>query len=254
MFFGTISIILKNKECYAELERILLVDDEVGLLDMMSAALKVEGFHSVDKATTSQEALEYVKRNQYAVILLDVTLPDMDGYLLCTKIREKTNTPIMFLTARTSDLDVLTGLNVGGDDYITKPFKPLEVIARIRAKIRREQNYREVDKTEQLEYSYGFLRLNLASGQLFVRNFEVSCTARELQLLSFFFKNPNYIFSIQDLYEKIWGNESLGDTNTVMVYINRIRKKIEQAPNNPKLLINVRGLGYKFIPPKDDSF
>ncbi|MCU0097560.1 response regulator transcription factor [Bacillus sp. OR9] len=130
----------------------------------------------------------------------------------------------------------------------------MEVIARIRAKIRREQNYRKVDKAEKLEYRYGYLYLNVASGQLFVKNHEVSCTARELQLLSFFFKNPNYIFSIQDLYENIWGNESLGDTNTVMVYINRIRKKIEQVPNNPELLINVRGLGYKFLPPKDDSF
>ncbi|MCU0097561.1 response regulator [Bacillus sp. OR9] len=101
------------------MERILLVDDEVGLLDMMSAALKMEGFHSIDKATNSQEALEYVKRNQYSFILLDVTLPDMDGYLLCTKIREKTNANIIFLTARTSDLDILTGLNVG--ETITLP-------------------------------------------------------------------------------------------------------------------------------------
>ncbi|MGG2091090.1 response regulator transcription factor [Priestia aryabhattai] len=234
------------------MERLLLVDDEVGLLEMMDTALNLEGFHLVDKATTSHEALNYVRQHQYSVILLDVTLPDMDGYLLCARIREVTNTPIMFLTARTSDLDVLTGLNVGGDDYITKPFKPLEVIARIRAKIRREQNYREPDKSERLEYKYGFLTLNLASGQLFVKGCEVPCTAKELQLLTFFFKNPNYIISTQDLYEKIWGNESLGDTNTVMVYINRIRKKIEQMPNNPELLINVRGLGYKFIPPKGE--
>ncbi|MBM7702380.1 response regulator transcription factor [Metabacillus iocasae] len=235
------------------MERILLVDDEMGLLEMMSMALRAEGFQSIDKAINAQEALAYVRKNQYAVILLDVTLPDMDGYVLCTKIREMTKTPIMFLTARTSDLDILTGLNVGGDDYITKPFKPLEVIARIRAKIRREQNYREAEKEEKLHYTYGFLTLNLASGQLYVEGIEVPCTARELQLLAFFFQHPNYIFSIQDLYERIWGTDSLGDTNTVMVYMNRLRKKIEQAPNNPKVLINVRGLGYKFVPPKGES-
>ncbi len=236
------------------MQRLLLVDDEEGLLDMLSAALKMEGFHHIDTATTGKQALEHVATRSYDVIVLDVMLPDTDGYILCGKIREVTRCPILFLTARSTDLDMLTGLNVGGDDYITKPFKPLEVVARIKAKIRREHVYRDAaDTVEHTIYEYSFIKLHTGTAQLFVHGEEVICTAREFQLLAFLAQHPNYIFSLQQLYERIWGMDSAGNTNTVMVHINRLRKKIEADPNSPKILVNIRGLGYKFIPPKDEE-
>jgi DNA-binding response OmpR family regulator len=235
------------------LAKLLLVDDEIGLLDMLSSALIKEGFHNIDKATNGLDALLYVKKNEYSVIILDVMLPDMDGYVLCSKIRELTDVPIMFLTARTTDLDMLTGLNVGADDYITKPFKPLEVVARINVKIRREQRYRSYNTLEKTEYKYGRLTVNQNTAQVFIYDKEVHFTAKEFQVLCFFCKYPNYIFSLQSIYEKIWGLDYMGDTNSVMVYINRIRKKIEVNPNHPEVLVNIRGLGYKFIPPKKEE-
>ncbi|WPP41748.1 response regulator transcription factor [Paenibacillus hunanensis] len=236
------------------MQRLLLVDDEEGLLDMLSAALKMEGFQHIDTATNGKQALEYVASRSYDVIVLDVMLPDTDGYILCGKIREVTRCPILFLTARSTDLDMLTGLNVGGDDYITKPFKPLEVVARIKAKIRRERVYRDTNDTaEHAVYEYGFIKIHTGTAQLFVHGEEVVCTAREFQLLAFLAQHPNYIFSLQQLYERIWGMDSAGNTNTVMVHINRLRKKIEVDPNSPKILVNIRGLGYKFIPPKDEE-
>lgn len=231
------------------MSKLLLVDDETGLLEMLSTALKKEGFNNIDTANNANDALHYVEKNDYSVIILDVMLPDMDGYTLCSIIRNKTNAPIMFLTARTTDLDILTGLNVGADDYITKPFKPLEVATRIKVKIRREQRYRLSSSLEKPEFNFGHLTVNQDTAQVFVHEKEVHFTAKEFQLLCFFCKNPNFIFSLQSLYEKIWGTDYLNDTNSVMVYINRIRKKIEVTPNNPEILINIRGLGYKFIPP-----
>lgn len=232
------------------MNRLLLIDDEIGLLEMLCTALKMEGFNQIDTATNAEVALDLVYKNEYSVILIDVMLPDMDGYQLCGKIREKSSVPILFLTARTTDLDVLNGLNVGGDDYITKPFKPLEVIARIKANIRREKRYRESYQPEVSEYRYGYITVKLDEHQFFINDKEIHCTAKEFQILTFFCQNPNRIFSLNHLYERIWGFESIGDTNTVMVYINRIRKKIEENPKDPKVLINIRGLGYKFIPPK----
>ena len=235
-----------------EMDRLLLVDDEEGLLEMLSTALKMEGFNMIDTANTGKQALNQVAHHEYSLIVLDVMLPDTDGYILCGKLREVTHCPILFLTARSTDLDMLTGLNVGGDDYITKPFKPLEVVARIKAKLRREEMYRQSAPEILSSYRYGYLVLEKEKAQLFVRGQEITCTAKEFQLLTFFCENPNYIFSLEKLYERIWGLDSVGHANTVMVYINRLRKKIEVDPNSPQVLINIRGLGYKFIPPKDE--
>lgn len=232
------------------MSRLLLVDDEIGLLEMLNTALIQEGFSQIDTATNANDALHLVSKHEYCVIVLDVMLPDMNGYKLCSKIRDITNAPIMFLTARTTDLDILTGLNVGADDYITKPFKPLEVIARIKAKIRREQRYHPSQTLKETEFNFGYLRVNQDTAQVVVCGEEVPFTAKEFQLLCFFCKHPEFIFSLQSLYEKVWGTDYLGDTNSVMVYINRIRKKVEKNPRNPEVLINIRGLGYKFIPPK----
>lgn len=231
------------------MKKLLLVDDELGLLEMLGEVLRKGGYTSLDFATTSKKAIELIVNTEYDLILLDVMLPDLDGFQLCAKIRETSNVPILFLTAKITDLDILTGLNIGGDDYILKPFNPLEVLARVKAHLRRTE--RNQNREQPNTYDFSDLKINPTTAQVSLKGKEISFTAKEFQIMVFFCENPNKIFSINSLYENVWGVNSYGDTNTVMVYINRIRKKIERDPNNPKLIINIRGLGYKFVPPKE---
>lgn len=181
------------------------------------------------------------------VIVLDVMLPDNDGFEVCRQMRLYTDAPILFLTARDTDLDKLMGFGIGGDDYITKPFNPLEVVARMKARMK----YRKVStvamKPTLRTLDFGYFRLELESGVLFVEDKQVECPAREWLLLVFLCKHPNRIFSVRQLYEAIWSEAYLGDEKTVVIHISRLRKKIEPDPKHPQFLINVRGLGYKMM-------
>ncbi|MVP00567.1 response regulator transcription factor [Paenibacillus lutrae] len=247
---------------------ILVVDDEAAILHMLIKVLGKEGFTDIDTAATAEEALEACRRKPYALILLDVMLPGKSGFDICPLIRAITDAPILFLTARGSDLDKLTGFALGGDDYITKPFNPLEVAARIKARLRRHvqthgdrhpRNQGPLSATRESpscpdlvpneRYDYGRFQLDALAGDLIVEGRSQSCPAQVYQLLLFLCRNPNRIFSKQQLYEKVWGTDSLGDDNTVMVHVHRIRERIEKNPGDPKLLVTVRGLGYKLVRP-----
>ncbi|KAJ48872.1 DNA-binding response OmpR family regulator [Clostridium tetanomorphum] len=233
-------------------EKILLIDDEVGLVEMLELVLKKEGFIDIKKAYSGEEALKILSSFSPDIIILDVMLPDTDGFQLCTKIRDITTVPIIFLTARTTELDKLMGLGIGGDDYITKPFNPLEVVARIKAQLRRIQITKETILSSYPKvYDYKRFKLNVSTAQLFVEENEIECPAKEFELLTFLCAHPNRIFSTQQLYEQVWGEISLGDLNTVMVHMLRLRKKIEEDASKPQILVNVRGLGYKFVPPEE---
>lgn len=181
------------------------------------------------------------------VIVLDVMLPDNDGFEICRQMRLYTDAPILFLTARDTDLDKLMGFGIGGDDYITKPFNPLEVVARMKARMK----YRKVStvsmKPTLRTLDFGYFRLELESGVLYVEDKQIECPAREWLLLVFLCKHPNRIFSVRQLYEAIWSEAFLGDEKTVVIHISRLRKKIEPDPKHPHFLINVRGLGYKMM-------
>lgn len=226
--------------------RLLLVDDEQGLLDMLSYLLKKEGFDQIYYAKDGKETLSRVSEMSFDLIVLDIMLPDIDGFELCRRLREVTKVPILFLTARTTDMDKIMGLSIGGDDYITKPFNPLEVVARIKAHLRRRQLDQESTGSRAGKvYDFGHFQLYKQEARLVVNGETIPCPAKEFELLAFLCEHPNQIFSIQDLYEKIWGMDSLGDENTVMVHIRRLRKKIEPDPNRPQFILNVRGLGYK---------
>lgn len=231
--------------------QILLVDDEEGLLDMLGVMLQKEGITEIDYATTGNQALEKINNFRYSLIVLDIMLPDIDGFQICQEIRKISDVPILFISARTSDIDKLTGLNIGGDDYITKPFNPLEVVARIKIHLRRH-NFQLQSQSKVLDqYDYGFLSLSKKTGELFVKGKKIICPAKEFELLSFFCANPNQIFSAEQLYEQIWQQSTgLNDRNTVMVHILRLRKKIEEDIKKPKIIVNIRSIGYKFIPPK----
>lgn len=223
-------------------ESILIVEDEVGLIKMLKRLLEKEGFRKIYQAVSGAEALKKVKEHGVDLILLDVMLPDTNGFDLCGKIREISNVPIIFLTARTTDMDKLTGFSMGGDDYITKPFNPLEVAARIKAILHRQRNTRpkiaQVFQTERFVLDYD-------QAKLIVGGKEVNCPAKEFQLLKFMCQHPNQVFSVDHLYEKVWEDYSIdGKENTVMVHISRLRQKIEKDPKHPDYLKNVRGLGY----------
>lgn len=228
-------------------DNILLVDDEQGILDMLSLVLKKEGFTHIHHALTGNDAVAMAKDMAFDIIVLDVMLPDLDGFEVCRRLREVGDAPILFLTARTTDLDKLTGFAMGCDDYITKPFNPLEVAARLKAQLRRQQHMRQVVNRFRRHFDYGHFRLDKEAGQLVVAGREVECPAREFALLTFFCEHPNKIFSVRQLYEQVWGDPYLGDEKTVVIHISRLRRKIEPDPNRPRYLINVRGLGYKLV-------
>lgn len=231
------------------LQKILLIDDEPGIIKMLETILRKEGYDSIDSALTGREAMKKISQNPYDLIVLDVMLPDTDGFQLCQKIRQHTNVPILFLTARSGDLDKLTGLGIGGDDYITKPFNPLEVAARINVQFRRQEQYQKTLQSTDI-FNFGSVVINRKAAQLWVDGKEISCPAKEFELLLFFADHPNQVFTAGQLYEHVWGYGISGDEKTVAIHIMRLRKKIEQDAKHPSLIINLRGIGYKFIPLK----
>jgi len=226
--------------------KILLVDDEQEIINLLEITLKKEGFLNIDEACCASQAIKKCSEKEFDLIILDVLLPDDNGLEVCKKLREITTAPILFLTAKTSDLDKLNGFAMGADDYITKPFNPLEVVARIKAHLKRQQLVLCVSKnSEKCIYYFERFKINEQSGQLIVAGKEIECPAREFQLLLFLCKNPNRLYSRGQIYEQVWGQGAINDDNTVMVHIRRIREKIEEDPGNPRILLTVRGLGYK---------
>lgn len=232
-------------------ERILLVDDEVGILNLLEITLRKERYNEITLSTTADQTLALIKNHSYDLILLDVMLPDMNGFELCREIRKHTNTPIIFITSCATDFDKLTGLTIGGDDYITKPFNPLEVIARIKALFRRQSMFQSSSsvKTDNKLYNYGRFVFKPADAELIVDERPVECTAKELELLSFFCRNPNRIFTSSQIYESVWGSPGYGEEKTVTMHISKLRKKLEDNPKSPSMIINLIGIGYKFVPP-----
>lgn len=234
-------------------QKILIIDDEPGIVKMLETILRKEGYTFIGSAFTGQEALEKISRHPYDLILLDVMLPDTDGFHLCQKIRKFTVAPILFLTARSSDLDKLTGLGIGGDDYITKPFNPLEVAARIHVQFRRLEQYQAIAQTTEI-YRVGRVVIDKKAAQLWVNGEEIPCPAKEFELLRFLADHPNQVFTAGQLYEHVWGYDSMGDEKTVAIHIMRLRKKIEQDAKQPALIVTLRGIGYKFVPPKQGDW
>ncbi|WP_026673322.1 response regulator transcription factor [Alkalihalobacterium bogoriense] len=237
-------------------EKILLIDDEKGILDILQLTLKKERFQDITCATTGNDTLHLLRKYSYDIILLDVMLPDFDGFELCKEIRKSTNTPIIFITSCSSDYNKLTGLGIGGDDYITKPFNPLEVVARINVILRRNTMFKLRHSNdnyldEPSEFTYGPFCLMPKKAILIVEGEEIVCTAKELDLLSFFFKNPNRIFTTSQLYDFVWNADGYGEEKTVTIHISKIRKKLKDDPRKPKVIVNLRGIGYKFVPPKE---
>lgn len=232
------------------MENILLIDDEPGLLKLLQITLQKERYKNITCAEAAAQAMDLIKKNKYDLIIMDVMLPDLSGFDLCREIRKSVYTPIIFLTACDSDYNKLTGLAIGGDDYITKPFNPLEVVARVTAILRREQYARSqvAEKKAQL-YCFGDITLNTTEAILTVNGDTVDCTAKEFDLLAFFCENPNRVYTTTQLYEAVWGASGLSEEKTVTMHISKLRKKL--GDDSAGMIVTLRGIGYKFAPPKE---
>jgi DNA-binding response OmpR family regulator len=219
---------------------ILIVDDDRAILELMRDFLETDGFH-VLMAQQGEEALAALATHTIHAILLDIMLPGQSGFDLCRKIREQHNVPILFLSARDSDVDKIRGLGLGGDDYIVKSATPGEVVARIKAVLRR---YQHGQARHAVTLNFGRLTIDLSAREVFVEGQPIILAAREFDLLQLLAEHPRQVFTHDQLYEHFWGD--FGDRHTVTVYIGRLRQKIEQDPAHPEYIVTVWGVGYRF--------
>ncbi len=229
-------------------KKILVVDDERPIVEILKINLQKEGY-VVFEAYDGEEAVSKAMVVEPDLILLDVMLPKLDGFSVCKKIREKSSVPILMLTAREEELDKVLGLELGADDYITKPFSIRELMARIKANMRRNQVAFE-DKTEkeQQELRIGSFVLDFNRYELYKNDKLIDLTIREFDLVKFLASQPNKVFSRQSLLESVWDYEYYGDVRTVDVTVRRLREKVEDDPSEPRYIMTKRGVGYYFQP------
>ncbi len=232
------------------MKKILIIDDDGQVQSLIKNYLVREGF-DVFCALSSEEGLALLKIKNPDLVILDIFLPDGNGLDTCSIIRKKTKIPIILISAKGDESDKVLGLGLGADDFLTKPFSINELVARVKAHTRRSEFINSSAGGSNNKASMiisGPLVVNLSSRTAFCREEMINLTAKEFDMLAFFIQNENRVFSRDFLYESIWGYDSSGDNRTVSVHIRHLRQKIELNPNDPKILVNVWGVGYKFIP------
>lgn len=233
--------------------RILIVEDEPLIVDVLQIALRREGFTDVASAASARQALALASHEAFDLAILDIGLPDISGLEVAVALRrQRPEMSILFLTARDSNADKLMGFGVGGDDYVTKPFDPLEVVARVRALLRRTASSTQPTNRR---YDFGRFEIRPDEGRLLVEGKDIAIPAREFQLLSFLAANRDTIYSASDIYRAVWGEDPIGtaDQNTVSVHVHRLRNRIEPDPAQPQYLLSIRGLGYKLVQPTSET-
>lgn len=224
--------------------RILVVDDEPEIADLVTVYLRGEGFQ-VFPCGSGTEALSVLEREKIDLAVLDVMLPDISGLSLCAEIRRKWQFPILMLTAKTEDSDKITGLTVGADDYMTKPFSPLELVARVKAQLRRYTRYNGGEREEGESLSVNGLTINRTTHQCWLYDKLLNLTPIEFDILWLLCANRGKVISAEELFETVWGEKYLDRNNTVMVHIRRLREKLEEPSGNPRFIKTVWGVGYK---------
>ncbi len=229
--------------------KIMVVDDESDILDLLEKALKIEGLGNILKIDNGRAAVTVCKEQQPDIIILDVMLPDIDGYEVCKQIRQFSHSPILFLSSKNDELDKILGLAVGGDDYVTKPFSPKEVAYRVKAQLRRAGYMEKTAENKLLKA--GNLVIDVEGCRVTKNNQIIELTAREFEILYYLAQNMGRVISRERLYEAIWGEDSFGCDNTIMVHIRHLREKLEDHPNAPQYIITMKGLGYKMVIPNE---
>ncbi|MFD2046602.1 VanR-ABDEGLN family response regulator transcription factor [Ornithinibacillus salinisoli] len=228
---------------------ILVVDDEKEIADLVKLYLSNEGY-TVTVIHSGKEALESITVNQYDLAILDIMLPDVNGFSICQKIRENYNYPVIMLTAKVEDMDKINGLTLGADDYITKPFNPLEMVARAKAQLRRYKRYNVNDSMDEVhldhikEYDFAGLTINSDTRKCTLYGKQISLTPIEFSILWYLCENRGKVVSSEDLFEAVWGEKYIDNNNTVMAHIRRLREKMNEPSRNPKFIKTVWGVGY----------
>lgn len=225
------------------MSRILIIEDDKEIAGIERDYLELEGMEA-DVAADGLGGLEAALGGSYDLVLLDLMLPGMDGFSVCRRLREKLDIPILMVTARTQDIDKIRGLGFGADDYIEKPFSPAVLVARVKANLAQYSRLR-LKREDSAVITAGALTIDAAARTVAVHGKPVALTNKEFELLLFLARHPNQVFSREDLYELIWGLESMGDNITVAVHVNRLRDKLEDDPSNPQLIQTVWGVGYR---------
>ena len=228
------------------MKRIFFAEDDLSLIGGLTFALKKQGYET-EVARTSLEARRIWKDGRYDLVILDVSLPDGSGYDLCRFIRETSKVPIIFLTAADEETDIIMGLDIGGDDYITTPFKLAVFLSRVNALLRRSENFDGNSGQENVELSSGGITVQRLKGEVYKDGVKLDLTAGEYKLLCLFMENPDMVLSPEQILGRLWDHEEKYiDSSTLTVYIRRLRTKIEDDPGEPKKIITVRRMGYKW--------
>ena len=227
-------------------QRVIIIEDERDIVELVRYNFRKEGFE-VESFSRGREGLDYLRRNSADLVLLDILLPDEDGFEICKRLRADErlkSLPVIFLTAKSEEMDRVLGLEIGADDYVVKPFSPRELVARVKAVLRRQE--RVAERREVVEA--GALRLDVRTQEVTVRGKLVELSALEFKLLYFLASHPRHVFDRDRLLDEVWGRDRFVTPRTVDVHIRRLREKIEELPNRPQFLQTVRGSGYRFSP------
>ncbi|HWT27449.1 MAG TPA: response regulator transcription factor [Mobilitalea sp.] len=227
------------------MSRILIVEDEVAIAELEKDYLELSGFN-VEVETTGDVGASRAMEEEFDLIILDLMLPNMDGFEICKKIREEKNIPVIMVSAKKDDIDKIRGLGLGADDYITKPFSPSELVARVKAHLARYERLigSGIKENEMIEIRG--LRIDKTARRVFLDGEEKIFTTKEFDLLTFLAENPNHVFTKEELFREIWDMESVGDIATVTVHIKKIREKIEYNTSKPQYIETIWGVGYRF--------
>lgn len=227
------------------MSRILIVEDEVAIADLEKDYLELSGFE-VEIENDGTKGLERALHEEFDLFILDLMLPGVDGFEICKKIREIKNTPILMVSAKKDDIDKIRGLGLGADDYVTKPFSPSELVARVKAHLARYERLIGSNMPQNDIIEIRGIKIDKTARRVWVNGEEKQFTTKEFDLLTFLAENPNHVFSKEELFRKIWDMESIGDIATVTVHIKKIREKIEMNTNKPQYIETIWGVGYRF--------
>ncbi len=223
------------------MKKIVIVEDEVELAEITRSYLVKEGYN-VKIISDGKEALDYLMVNSVDLLILDIMLPDVDGYTICEEVRKKSNIPIMIISARHEEEDKILGLELGADDYIEKPFSVKELVARVKAQMRRKYDYEKlVDKIVD-----GKLIIDTLSRMVYLNKTPISFSVKEYDLLKLLVENKGRVMKKETLFNQVWGLESFSEFSTLTVHINKLREKLEENPRKPKLIVTIWGMGYKY--------
>ncbi len=226
------------------MSKILIVDDDNEIRNLIAVYLENEGLET-EKAEDAVEALKMLEKKEFDLIVLDIMMPKMDGIEACLKIREERSMPIIMLSAKSEDMDKIKGLAAGADDYLSKPFNPLELIARVKSQLRRYKKYNTETTFEKSVMEIGDLTINTDTRQVWIQKQEIRLTPKEFDILELLARNKGIVLSVAKIYEAVWKNDFYKSDNTVMVHITKIRDKIEDDPKHPIYIKTIWGVGYK---------